>query len=199
MVGGKLHRFLLCCLFLLLIWGCAYPISKQLRQEVNKNITFSMVLEDPSKYAGSIVIWGGEIIQTINLKDGTEIMVLQTPLGSWEKPRDEEHSQGRFIAKGSGYLDSEIYRRGRKITVAGEIIGKEIKPLGEIKYTYPVVEIRELRLWARERIYYVEPYWGYYSPDYYPWGYWGAYPFDWDYLPYGYYFDEGDFDEGDFD
>jgi outer membrane lipoprotein len=197
MAVKKFYRVLFLCLLLFLISNCAYPISKQLREEINKNLTFPMALEDPTKYIGSIVIWGGVIIQTVNLKDGTEIMVLQTPLGGRERPEGEEYSQGRFIAKSPGYLDAEIYRRGREITVAGEIIGKEIKPLGEIKYTYPVVEIKELHLWTRERIYYVEPYRGYY-----PWGYWGNYPFGWGY--WGYppdwdYFYEGDFDDGDFD
>jgi len=191
MAANKFHRVLFLCLILFLISNCAYPISRQLREEANKNLTFPTVLEDPTKYVGSIVIWGGKIIQTVNLKDGTEIMVLQIPLGARERPSDEEYSQGRFIAKSSQYLDPEIYKKGRRITVAGKIIGKERKPLGEIEYIYPLIEIKELHLWIRERVYYGWPYW-----DYYPWGYWGNYPFGWGYWGYPgwYYFDERDFD-----
>jgi len=163
-------------LFLLMTFGCGYPISKNLRQEAQKNLSFSMVFEDPMAYRGTIVIWGGKIIKTLNRKQGTEILVLQIPLDWRERPEEDDSSRGRFIAKSSGYLDAAVYTAGRKITVAGEVVGKETWPVGEIEYTYPVVMIREIHLWAKEKAYiYVPPYyyedWGFY-PRPYPYGWW---------------------------
>ena len=177
--GSKLGFFVL---LFLLTFGCAYPISENLRQEAQKNLSFSMVLQDPMAYKGAIVIWGGKIIKTLNRKHGTEILVLQTPLNWRERPEEEESSGGRFIAKSPGYLDAAVYRAGRKITVAGEVAGEETLPVGEIKYTYPVVMIREIHLWPKEKAYFYPP------PDYY-WG-WGFYP-----PPYPY----GGWDEDDHD
>ena len=56
MAHGKENKFLLFALFLFLISGCAYPISKELRQEARKDLTFSMVLQDPTAHIGSIVL-----------------------------------------------------------------------------------------------------------------------------------------------
>ena len=163
-------------LFLLMPFGCGYPISKNLRQEAQKNLSFSMVFEDPMAYKGTIVIWGGKIIKTLNRKQGTEILVLQIPLNWRERPEEDDSSRGRFIAKSSGYLDAAVYAAGRKITVAGEVVGKEIWPVGEIEYTYPVVTIKEIHLWPREEAnIYVPPYyyedWAPFSPPY-PYGWW---------------------------
>jgi outer membrane lipoprotein len=172
------HRFsrtVLSGLLLLLSSGCAYPISKELRQEAKESPSFITILQNPTAYVGSMVVWGGSIIQTLNAKEGTDILVLETPLGYEERPESTRYSRGRFIAKTSGYLDSEIYKPRRKITVAGEITGKETRPLGNTEYTYPVVMIKQIHLWRRHRVY-VSPY--PYSP--YGPGWWGSWP-------YGYY------------
>jgi len=192
MVHPRVPRFLLFGLFLLMISGCAYPISKELRQEAGKDLTFPMVLQDPTAHIGSIVLWGGRIIETIPQPEGSEIIVLETPLDYLEEPEAAKYSQGRFIAKSSKLLDPEIYKNGKKITLAGEIIGKETRPLGKAKYTYPVVSIKEIHLWKRQRRYvYPAPYFGWSAP--YPW------PYDWDwygrYGPYPWPYYEQDWDD----
>lgn len=175
-------------LSLLVISGCIYPISKELRQEAKEDLTFSMVLQNPKAYIGSIVLWGGKIIETINVPDGMEIIVLEMPLDYGEMPEDERRSRGRFIAKSSKFLDPAIYKEGRKITLAGEIIGSETKPLGKTQYTYPVVMIKQLHLWRKQRPVSPPPYywgWGWYGPygpylPYYYWPYQYRLEHDWD-------------------
>jgi outer membrane lipoprotein len=147
------------------ISGCAYPISQQLRQEAAKNVTFPMVLKNPSAYIGDIVIWGGIIIKTVNLEAQTQIFVLDTPLDYWGEPKDELYSRGRFIAETSEFLDPIVYKKGNKVTLAGEISGEKTLPLGQSRYTYPVVTIKELHLWGKVR------YYPYYYPFYYPYYY----------------------------
>jgi outer membrane lipoprotein len=180
MAWYKSLRFLLLGLFLSGVLGCAYPISKELRQEAAKQVTFPMVLQNPTAYVGDIVLWGGEIIETVNVQAGSEIIALEMPLDYQEMPEGERYSRGRFIAKSSEFLDPAIYKRGEKITLAGEIIGKQTKPLGQIKYTYPVVMIKQLHVWKKQRLYPLpyyrwSPYWyGFYgwpyAPDWYdPW------------------------------
>ena len=165
----RFSRWFLFSLCVLAASGCAYPISKDLMQEANKDLTFSMVLQDPTAYVGSIVIWGGEIISTTNSENGTEILVLDTPLDHWGMPQGAEYSQGRFIAKSTQFLDPALYKVGKKITVGGEVTGKESKPLGKMQYTYPVVGVEQLHLWTHTqyRLYY-NPYWNWYAPYYGP-------------------------------
>jgi outer membrane lipoprotein len=186
-------------LFLLGPFSCAYPISTELREEASEGVTFPMVLQNPTAYVGKIVLWGGEIIETVNVPGGSEITVLDTPLDYKERPEGARYSRGRFIAKSSKFLDPAIYKEGEKITLAGEIVGKEIKPLGKTEYAYPVVMVKQLHLWKRVHYGRYYPYWGgpYYGPYY---DYWGYSPYYWPYQ-WGFYddLDEDDFDSGDED
>ncbi|NWG02795.1 MAG: Slp family lipoprotein [Syntrophaceae bacterium] len=182
----RLAKYFLFSLLLMVISGCAYPISKELRQEVTKDITFPMVLQDPTAYMGSIVLWGGIIIETMNHPEGSEITVLETPLDYMEEPEPAKHSRGRFVAKTSKFLDPEVYKQRKRITLAGEIVGKEVKPLGKSEYTYPVVLVKQLYLWPKERRYIYSPPYYWYDPYWvYPYG-----PYGWreyGYGPYGPY------------
>ena len=166
-------KLVLLSVFLLGAFSCAYPISTELRKEVSKDVTFHMVLQSPTVYVGKIVLWGGEIIETVNVQGGSEITVLETPLAYNERPESARYSRGRFIAKSSKFFDPAIYKESKKITLAGEVIGQEIKPLGKTEYAYPVVMVKQLHLWKRVHYGRYYPYWGgpYYGPYYDYWGY----------------------------
>jgi outer membrane lipoprotein len=142
--------FVLAMAAMLLLAGCAHVISKEVLQEVDASLTFAHVSKDPEAYKGKTVLFGGDIIETQNLSDKTQIVVLQRPLGSRGEPSAGDVSEGRFIITTPGFLDPAIYGPGRKITVAGTVVGKEVRPLGEIEYTYPIIEKREFYLWPEE-------------------------------------------------
>ena len=159
-------------LLFLLFQGCL-PISKQLRAQADRTLSFQQVSQNPEAYKGKIVIWGGEIIETINQKDGTTlIVVLQRPMDWMEEP-DLRRSEGRFILLVEGYVDPYVFRRGRRITIAGEIVGRKVMRLGELEYPYPLVRSKQIYLWGEY----------YYYPYPYPWGYYGYYGPYWRY-PY---------------
>ena len=168
MAGRRLSGFLLSGFFLFVASGCAYPISKELRHQANKDLTFSQVIQHPEAYTGKIVMWGGLIMETSNPPDGGEIIVLQTPLDSGEYPNTKS-TYGQFIAKVATFLDPVIYKKGRMVTLAGEIVGKREKTLEVMRYTYPVVGIKELFLWSKQRVWWQPPSyygwrWDFYAP-----------------------------------
>jgi outer membrane lipoprotein len=188
----RLPVFLLSSLALFLISGCAYPISEKWRQQAKEDLTFIQVVRNPEAYIGNIVIWGGIILEVSNPSNGAEIRILQGPLDSDEYPQ-EEITYGRFIAKASTFLDPVIYSKGRKITVAGEVIGKEVVPSGGMLLTYPVVSMKGVFLWDRKRVWWQPPpYYGWmwdfsesFSSPYYDsrthpnyWGIWNEMPQD---------------------
>jgi outer membrane lipoprotein len=158
-------------------------ISKDLRNKVDPSLTFEKVIQNPIAFKEKTVVWGGEIIETLNQKNGTtEIEVFQIPLDSTtDAPKASNASAGRFLILVNKYLDPHLYQKGRRITVAGEILGEQIKPLGEMNYRYPLVSSQQIHLW--------EEY--YYYPYYYPWGYydpWWGYPYWWGGLGFHYYY-----------
>ena len=68
-----------------------------------------------------------------------------------------------------GYIDPYVFRRGRRITVAGEIQGKKIMRLGDLEYPYPLLQSKQIYLWGE--------YYYYYYP--YPYPYYWHYPYWW--------------------
>jgi outer membrane lipoprotein len=181
MKSPKVLNFLGCVFLLVTIIGCTSPISRTLRQEAASGVTFPMVFQNPDAFQGDTVIWGGSIIRTVNTKEGSRICILETSLNMKDRPEAIETSEGRFIAVTDRQLDPLVYAKGKKITVAGKVIGKKTmarKRTG-ISYTYPLVQIEQLHLWHRHR--HAPPsYWGPYWGPYW----WGYDPF-WDFSAYG--------------
>jgi outer membrane lipoprotein len=188
---NRLQGIFLLIVFLFLT-GCAHVISKDLRIKAQPPLTFKEAFQNPDAYRGRTVIWGGDIVKTINQKDGTTLIeVFQRPLGWKEEPKVGPASGGRFLVLAEKYLDPYIFRKGRKITVAGEILGVQIRPLGEMDYRYPLLSSLQIYLWSE---YYDSPgpyYYPYYDypGPYYPYYYydpWWGYPFYWGFRYYYY-------------
>lgn len=156
---------------LLSITGCAPVISKQVREQVNPNITADEVFKDPERYKGETIIVSGNIIETENTKEGTLIKILQHPATSRGRPKDVDTSAGRFLASVDHYLDPVIYAKGRAITIAGEVQGIQTLPVGEVQYTYPVIHAREIYIWPVEKRYY-SPDYHYHDPFWWRPGFW---------------------------
>ena len=154
--------------------ACA-PMSQDIRKQAEASAPYWEIQKDPDKFRGAIVVWGGVIVETTNLKESTAIKVMQTALDIQERPTDLDRSEGRFIILVGRFLDPDIFKKGRQVTVGGEIVGKEAQPIGEIQYSYPVVQAKELKLWEQPvpyPPYYYDPwYWGPYPMR--PWGPWG--------------------------
>jgi len=164
---------------LLMTAACTHPISRQRRYRAEKeNITFDMVLANPNFYKGRTVLWGGRIIETVNFRDGAELIVLQTPLDFLGEPDEPHASQGRFIARSPRFLDPAVYKADRAVTLAGVLHGAEDRAVDQTTYTYPVVMVEELHLWEE---YYYQPY-----PDYYRYDpFWGPYVYGPTFYYYG--------------
>ncbi|MEN6620416.1 MAG: Slp family lipoprotein [Smithella sp.] len=136
-----------------IISACAPVISQKTMDIADKSISFSALQENPDNFKGKTVILGGQIITTTVKENETWIEVLQKPLDSRQKPLNTDKSLGRFLARFRGFLDPSIYASGRKLTVAGIVEGKIIKPLKELNYTYPVLFVQEYYLWKPDDAY----------------------------------------------
>ncbi len=164
-MGTVIQRFLLGTA-LVALSGCAsHAVSKALREQAQP-VMLAQVTANPGAFTGTVVIWGGRVIRTVNNTNGGSIYVLNLPLRDGEQPVGRGVSTGRFIARSKGFIDPEVFRSGVLVTVAGRITGVETEPLQKLQYPYPVVDIEELHLWYGSPYYYYYPYWG---------PYWGWY------------------------
>ncbi len=187
MLLGRIIGCGLCGVLLVGAGGCTYPIAKQYRLEARKGVTIAHVQEDLDAYKGLTVIWGGIVLHTMNEANGTDLMILRTPLDATGFPHGRPEAEGRFIARSGQFLDPEVFRRGRRVTLAGEITGIEPRPLGNMTYDYPVLTILQVHLWPPYIVYRPYPgyrwnYDGWYGPEYWP-PY--AYPWAHEYGHYG--------------
>jgi outer membrane lipoprotein len=145
----------------------------------SSQIPFTQIKNSPDSFRGQSVVLGGEVLAAKRLKDATRIEVLQLPLSGQTPISDLTQSQGRFLALQREFLDPATIPHGTRITVTGEVTGTQTMPLDETDYTYPVIEVRELKVWpqmAEAPLYrpypYYYPYWG---PMWGP--YWRPYPY----------------------
>jgi len=127
--------------------GCS-GISNQAREQVTYSGSFAQLQANPDQYAGATALLGGKIIQTTPLEKGsTELVVLQLPLGSSDRPQSDDQSQGRFIVRATEFLDPALYASGTLITVVGRMTGSQERTIGEMLYRYPVLSLVEIKRW----------------------------------------------------
>ena len=163
-------------------------VPSQLQQAIDRSVTFAELKGSPSTFIGRVVEVGGIVLLAKRAKNRTEVEVLQLPLAMVSNFGEvRTSSEGRFLAVQKSFLDPATVEPGSRISVIGEVVGDVTKPLDEINYTYPVIEIKHLVLLGDS----VTPnsqYGSYYDPGYYYGGYrgsryWGA-PYYWG-APFG--------------
>jgi outer membrane lipoprotein len=168
---------------LLLLTGCAGSqlVSSDMEGRISREVSFPSLQADPDTFRGRWVVLGGKVLNAKRLKHETQIEILQLPLDKADRPNPMlTESQGRFLAIQQEFLDPAIVPPGTFVSLVGEVSDAKTLPLDETTYTYPVVQIKTMKVWPDperfERL----------APGPYPFGpYWGwPYPF-WPY-PYPY-------------
>jgi outer membrane lipoprotein len=144
----NVEKYITPCLMLAMLAGCAAPdpFADNLREQA-KPLTSTQVVVDPQGTHGTVVIWGGRITSVVNGTNGGTLYIMQLPLAKNDKPLIYGAATGGFIARGGDFLDPEVYRYGKLITVAGEVTGVRTEMLHNVPYTYPVLTIRQTCLW----------------------------------------------------
>ncbi len=145
-----LKKIALAAILALVLSGCTSVLSNQILREADDKITFPDLQKQPERYRGTLVILGGQIVETVVKEGETWVQILQLPLGAEQRPDITAPSQGRFIVVYNRFVDPLIYAKGRKITVAGEVQGGRRRMLNNAWYNYPVLIERETYLWKEE-------------------------------------------------
>lgn len=143
----KLAAFLILLSFSLLSSCGPRAVPEDLERKVDKEINFDEVKKDPEAYKGKRILVGGEIIEVHNLKDKTEIEILQKPLGRDRAPLPVDESRGRFLLVHSSFLDPSVFSSGRRLTVVGLVEGGRTERIGQAEMIYPVLQSEHIHLW----------------------------------------------------
>jgi outer membrane lipoprotein len=135
---------------MLFVQGCMYAISPGVAGKADKTVLFEKMQADPDSFKGKIIIIGGTIVQTSDVKQGVLIEVAQRPLDYWGKPVRTKRTGGRFLVFHSGPLNLMAYAPGVDITVAGEVLGTSSPMVSDKQYDDPLLLAKELKLWELE-------------------------------------------------
>ncbi len=130
-----------------LLTACVHPITKEAREQIDPQTTFAMVSENPTAFLDQHLLIGGTVIETENNEEGSILEVMEWRLNRWGEPTSLDDSGRRFLVKTSEMLDPAIYEPGVLVTLAGVVLGHEVRLLGEHEYDYPVFELTEIHRW----------------------------------------------------
>lgn len=140
------NLFLYLCLVGLLASCASTPVFDT--SDVDRTLNPKVVIAEPELSLDKLVLWGGTILDTQNLKDFTQIEVLSYPLDSSDRPRLDQKPLGRFIIRNSGYLEPEHFSQGRRLSVLGKVGEKMSGKVGNSDYIYPLIHAQQLQLWS---------------------------------------------------
>jgi outer membrane lipoprotein len=126
------------------LYGCSTHPSIP---EAERGLSPRDVAQKKFQQTGEIRQWGGIIVAVQNLRDVTELEILAYPLNEKGHPIPDKDSQGRFIARKAGYLESADFAVGRQVTANGLIVDVRSGEVGKATYRFPVMNCDELVLW----------------------------------------------------
>ena len=137
---------------LLLSSGCAPVLSQNLIDQGEGDVDLTVLRQSPAGFQGKTLILGGTIIAVTNTSDGRgELEILQRPLGHRLEPQLDDQTQGRFLVQREGRFEDLEFVKGRKISLAGRVIGSTTRQVDQSDYVYPQLELLEYHLWSQGR------------------------------------------------
>ncbi len=159
-----------------LLSGCATQVPLPIKEPPPGNPTVAEVRQEPQRFTGTAIRWGGVITQVENKSDRTWVEMVSRELSTKGEPITGSRSEGRFIASFPGFIDPAVYHVGQRLTVAGTIKGEITRPIGEFPYIFPIIAVSTSFLWQAEpeRVrydppppWYYDPWWPYYPAPFY--------------------------------
>ena len=126
--------------------GCAHVMSESGLRSVDSSVTYADIKRNPEALAGKQILIGGIIAGIKSSGDIIMLEVAQLELLNNGVPDESSPSGGRFLAVSSELIDPAIYRPGNFVTIIGEIKGKKVQKLESVDYPYPLITVKELRM-----------------------------------------------------
>lgn len=144
----RMCRMLKLAVLLTAFWvaGCAHVMSEAGLKSADRSICYADIARNPEGLVGKVVLVGGQIAGTRGGGDVIMLEVVQLGLLNNGVPDEFSPSGGRFLAVSSELLDPLIYTPGKFVTIIGEVKGKRIQKIDGADYPFPLVAVRELRL-----------------------------------------------------
>lgn len=143
----QVRTYLLLAISVWTLSACIHPISKDSRSNLDPDITFAMVSDNPSAFINRNLVVGGVVLSHTAEDGGSTLELMEWKINRWGEPTYLDDSGRRFLVKATEPLDPKLYEPGMLVTLAGIVHGQEDRSLGEQDYSYPVLDLVEIHLW----------------------------------------------------
>ncbi len=133
-------------LVLFSLTGCTSIFSEPSLRLVDRGMSFSELRKNPDRCMDRYLLLGGGIAAVENSNEGGEMEVVQFRTDEDGHISDTSSSGGRFLARSPDLLDPAVYKPGSLVALVGKCAGSKTMRLGDMDYTYPVIDIREIHM-----------------------------------------------------
>lgn len=166
------------CGFVLFADGCTNRpkmVTEQLEGKVDRHLRFANIKHNPESYIGKLMLAGGQVLSSEQVKDGTKFELLQIPLSEDLIPAAREaESKGHFVVidRNSQLSDLAVFDAPKRVTVVGEVLGSTTVTMDDVARQVPLLALEHVTLWDLDQVrarYW--PYCGFGDPH--EWGYYG--------------------------
>ena len=131
---------------MLFLSGCAHVMSEANLKFADQSIRYNDLNAKPEAFAGKTLLLGGIIAGVRGSDDVIMLEVAQLELFKNGVPNEDSRSAGRFLAISTELIDPVVYQPGKLVTIIGEVKGKKIEKIDGVDYPYPLIAVKELRL-----------------------------------------------------
>jgi outer membrane lipoprotein len=138
--------FLVVLASLALISGCAHNLSATSLAQADRSISFADLRANPEAYRGKFVILGGVVADMNPTLQGMQLEIVQYNLDGRETPDEASGSNGRFQAVVPESLVTPMCKSGMLVSLAGEVVGRNVQVMQGKEYVYPLIAVKELRI-----------------------------------------------------
>lgn len=123
-----------------------YVVPEPFVRQVDRSLTFEQLQEYATSYVGKVVVLGGEVLNAKRLPEGTSVEIPQLPLDGSEPVMNMRQSLSRFLAVQKEFLAPAPLCERTRVMIVGEVTGGQ-RQLDDIDYTYPVLAVKDLKVW----------------------------------------------------
>lgn len=144
-----------------LLWvlaGCTSVVPPALRGEVDRDLTYPQLAQDPDSHRGRLVLLGGEVLRVDFAGRDLELTLAERPLSAMdESPMLGLASRGDVVVQVPGGARAAL-REGNVVSVVGVVLGRETA--GD-PASAPRLEARHIYVWPVGQLqpYAAEPPW----------------------------------------
>ncbi|HDS6455581.1 TPA: Slp family lipoprotein [Morganella morganii subsp. morganii] len=153
--------------------GCA-TVPESIKGSGTTMLTdFQAVQKAPQAYKGMEARFGGRVLSVQNQPDMTQLEIAVMPLNSTGAPFLGSTITGRMYARINSFMEPDNFR-DQYVTVVGLMNGTQAGKIGDVPYTFPVIDVTGFQRWHQARQVIMPP--PVYGPDPWRWhnGYYGG-------------------------